>query len=85
MDEIRALKDPYYRRAQGETAPAHPSGEVGLTPLSEDELAAAAGAGSHGLATFGCCHQPGTGWTWTTPSVSPTVSAGCVMTVTVCH
>lgn len=57
MDTIRSWKDPEYRRSLGEEAPFHPAGDVGLTPITDDELSGVVGAqeGTNHIGTMGCC------------------------------
>ena len=76
MDPIRAWKDPAYRLSLGANAPAHPAGDVGLVPITDDELAAVDGAGTADMGTMGCC---GPNWTWYTMC-----SVICIATALVC-
>jgi mersacidin/lichenicidin family type 2 lantibiotic len=56
MNDIRAWKDPAFRRQLGEAAPSHPAGIGGIELLTDDDLATVNGAGTRKLTTHGCCH-----------------------------
>lgn len=57
MDDVRAWKDPAYRRVSGFDATAHPAGSSALHDLDIAELDGVGGAGTAKLTTHGCCRQ----------------------------